>query len=366
MIRPACLRCRAPYPDEPEGGLPAACPRCGGFWGYVGDAGGLPRKPPSSSREGGDAGGLRRWAAALGLAPEELPERPMGSGPVALGDDGVVAFHEGGPAGGTFKERGAEVLVAVCARRGLPEVFLDSSGNAGLAMAHACAARGIRCRVLVPETTPETKLQRLRELGADLRVIPGDRRAAADAAAELRELLPYASHVYQPFFPLGVATLGWEIAEAIERGARIERIVLPAGNGSLLLGVALGLTTGLPDGAPRPALHAVQLAGYAALAEAFGADPGERVDTEGGGPTAAGVAVADPPRRAEMIETIRRSGGDVTVVTEHEIAAAREALRGAGHPTDPTGATAWAGLARRPGLRRQGTAVILSSGAAGS
>jgi threonine synthase len=283
-----------------------------------------------------------------------------------------VAFHEGGPHGGTFKERGAEVLAAVCARRGLAQVFLDSSGNAGIAMARSCSARGIRCLVLVPETTPETKLRALRAAGADLRVISGDRQAAADAAAELRERLPYASHVYQPFFPLGVATLGWEIAEAMEAmeamevDHAIDKIVLPAGNGSLLLGLALGLAQGQQGHlSPAPALHAVQLAGYAALAEAFGADPGERVDTQGGGPTAAGIAVASPPRREEMIHAIRASRGDVTVVTEEEIATARRELADLGHPTDPTGATAWAGLAKRPDLRRPGTAVILSSREAG-
>lgn len=351
MMRPACLACRAPYPDD---GLPAVCPACGGFWGFPD---GFPGKPPSSFGDGGRRRGFRRWARALGLAPEELPERELGTGPTRLGD--VLVVQQGSSGGGTFKERGAEVLASVCARRGLPEVFLDSSGNAGLAMARACAARGIRCRVLVPESTPETKLRGLTAAGAEVDVVPGDRQAAADAAAELRDRLAYASHVYQPFFPAGIATLGWELAEAIETGARIDRVLLPAGNGSLLLGVALGLASGLPEGAPTPTLHAVQLAGYASLAPHFGADgPGERAP---GPPTAAGIAVADPPRRAEMAAAVERSGGDVTVVTEEEIATAREELAAEEHPTDPTGATAWAGLAKRPDLRREGTAVILTS-----
>ncbi len=350
-MRPACLACRAPYPGD---GLPAVCPACGGFWGFPD---GFPRKPPPSFGDGDGPPGLRRWASALGLAPEELPEREMGTGPTRIGE--TLLFHEGSPGGGTFKERGAEVLAAVCARRGVPEVFLDSSGNAGIAMARACAARGIRCRVLVPESTPETKLRGLAAAGAAVDVIPGDRQAAADAAAKLRGRLPYASHVYQPFFPAGVATLGWEIAEAIERGARIDRIVLPTGNGSLLGGVALGLASGRPEGAPTPALHAVQLAGYASLAPLFGGDgPGERAP---GPPTAAGIAVATPPRRAEMATVVRQSGGDVTVVTEEEIAAARKELAAQGHPTDPTGATAWAGLQKRPELRVEGTATILTS-----
>lgn len=332
-----------PYPPA---GLPDLCPACGGFWGYPDGV------PPGAALAG--RSGLSRWAAALGLEPSELSGRELGRGPDRVG--GVAVFQQGSapgtasPWGGTFKERGAELLAAVCAQRGLPEVFLDSSGNAGLAVAAACAARGIACRVLVPSSTPEEKLRRLAAVGAEVEVVPGDRRAAAEAAGELRGWLPYASHVYQPFFLAGVATLGREVAEALA-AAETRRIVVPVGNGSLLLGLALGLAAA----GRRASLHAVQLSGYAALA----ADgPGEAAP---GPPAAAGIAVARPPRRAEILGTIEASGGDVTVVTEEEIAHGRDELAREGFATDPTGAAAWAGLAKRPDLRRPGTVVILTS-----
>jgi threonine synthase len=287
----------------------------------------------------------------------------------------VVVVQEGSRPKGTFKERGAEALAAICARRGLSEVFLDSSGNAGLAVAAACAARGIACRVLVPGSTPEEKLARLRAVGACVEVIPGDRQAAAEAARALRGRLPYASHVYQPFFLAGVATLAWELAEALAgsapvpelrpepEGSRsvasgaIDRILLPSGNGSLLLGLALGFDALVAAGRlpGLPALHAVQLAGYASLAPE---GPGDR---QPGPPVAAGIAIADPPRCAEMTAAVERTGGDVTVVTEDDIARARRELAAGGFPTDPTGAAAWAGLEKYPDLRRAGTVVLLSS-----
>lgn len=341
---PACFRCHAPYP---EARLPDRCPACEGLWVYPD---GLSWARP------GEGSGLQRWAGALGLDPDELPDRELGWGPRVL--QGVTLVQEGSSPRGTFKERGAEVLAAVCARRGLRQVFLDSSGNAGLAVAAACAARGIACRVLVPASTPEGKLRRIEAAGGTVEVVPGDRRAAAEAARELRRSLPYASHVYQPSFLAGVATLAWELEEALGRG--IERIVLPVGNGSLLLGLGLGLDALVAAGRLEalPALHAVQLAGYAGL----GAEgPGEPAP---GPPTAAGIAVAEPPRSAEMGRRIAGSGGDVTVVTEVEIAAAREvlaALPEGGLPTDPTGAAAWAGLEKRPDLRRVDTVVILTS-----
>jgi threonine synthase len=353
MLAAACTRCGTPYPET---GLPDLCPRCGGFWGYPD---GLPWSPPTAGA------GFRRWAGALGLEPGELPERELGDlerGGPRRSLDGVTVVQEGSLPVGTFKERGAEVLTAVCARRGLQEVFLDSSGNAGLAVAAACAARGIACRVLVPGSTPGEKLARLRATGAAVEVVPGDRRTTAEAAGELRRLLPYASHVYQPFFLAGVATLAWELGERLGRprspaGGAIERVLLPAGNGSLLLGLALGFDALIAAGRlPRlPALHAVQLTGYASLA------PGSPGDRAPGPPLAAGIAVADPPRRAEMAAVLARTGGDVTVVTEDEIARARRQLAARGFTTDPTGAAAWSGLQRRPDLPREGTAVILTS-----
>lgn len=349
---PTCRACRLPYPET---GLPEVCPRCGGFWTYDGaPAWGPPGPEP----------GLRRWAEVLGLDPSELPLREVAS---PLGRrDGVWLQHEGSRPAGSYKERGAEVLAAVCARRGLEEVFLDSSGNAGLAVARACAARGIRCRVLVPESTPEAKRRAIGDAGGRLEVVAGDRAATAAAAEALRGGLPYASHIYQPFFALGVATLVWDVARQLTAPQAGHpwlpgHWVLPAGNGALLLGVGLGLAALLRQGqlGAQPVLHAVQLAGYASLSPA---GPGE---ARPGPPTAAGIAIARPPRREEMGALLTACGGDVTVVTEGEIAAARSELAAAGHATDPTGAAAWAGLARRPEIPRDDALVLLSSRAGG-
>ncbi len=344
-----CGRCAGPYPAT---GLPPVCPRCGGFWTYRTGPDGLAWQPPSGPP---GSAGLAAWSTAFGLEASELPgERPAGLPPEPL--EGVLVAQEGSAPGGSFKERGAEVLAAACVRRGLREIFLDSSGNAGLAVARAAGRRGLACRVLVPATTPADKLARIEAAGARLQVIPGDRRAASEAARALAPTLPYASHVVQPFFRAGVATLAWDLAEALD-GRTIERVLLPAGNGSLLLGLALGFERLRAAGrlSRSPSFHAVQLSGYASLAAG---GPGPRAP---GPPRAAGIAIEDPPRRDEMAAAVESSGGDVTVVTEEEIAAARAELTAAGRPTDPTGSAAWAGLAKRPELRREGTVVILTS-----
>jgi len=357
-----CSDCSHPYPRT---SLAPRCPECGGFWEFGAD---LAWQPPR------DEPGLRAWAHVFGVEPDELPARFLSRAPRRLGGAWVAQqgspFELGGRLfAGSFKERGAEVLVAACARRGAREVFLDSSGNAGIAVARASAVRGITCSVLVPETTPEVKLDALRALGADVEVVSGDRRATHQRALE--RIAPagpvYASHVVQPFFLAGVATLAWDLAEkpgaatrdeaSAATPRRIDRVLLPASNGSLLLGLGLGFDLLARAGAIErpPSLHAVQLAGYATLAPE---GPGER---DPGPPRAAGLAIADPPRRAQMAALVRRTGGDVTMVREDDIAAARTALAAEGLVTDPTGAAAWAALAKRPELRGEGTVVVLTS-----
>jgi threonine synthase len=350
----SCAACGGAYPDS---GLPAACPLCGGFWRF---GEGFAWQPPAAG-----ATGLRRWAPALGLDPGELPARalasspglytPAGAGGAPQGADGdrgeggaaeVWISQQGSAPAGSHKERGAEVMAAAAVRRGVRELFLDSSGNAGIAVAQAAAARGIRCTVLVPAATPRVKIERIRATGAQAEVVPGDRDATRAAAAEWRRRLVYAAPFFQPAFLAGVATLAWDLASDL--GTPLPRHwLLPAGNGPLLLGLSLGLSCLERAGVigRPPALHAVQLEGYAALS------PDGPGAARPGAPTAAGLAIAHPPRRTDLLQAIAATGGDVTQVTEEEIAAARRELAERGWTADPTGAAAFAGYRRRPDLQ---------------
>jgi threonine synthase len=338
----ACAACGEQYPQT---GFPAVCPLCGGFFRHTT---GFAWRAPSA------AGGLRRWAAALGLAPEDLPERPMASpaglyavdlGGLPGGAPEVWICQQGSVPAGSYKERGAEVMAAAAHRRGVREMFLDSSGNAGIAVARAARQRHIRCSVLVPAATPAVKIERIRAAGAEVVVIPGDRDATHAAAQEWRRRLPYAAPFFQPSFLAGVATLAWDLVADL--GSPLPaHLLLPAGNGPLLLGLALGFSclerAGLIN--RLPVLHAVQLEGYATLAPD---GPGER---RPGSPTAAGIAIADPPRHADLRHWLAVTGGDVTKVSETEIAAARSELAERGWTADPTGAAAFAAFRRRTDL----------------
>jgi threonine synthase len=364
----------------PASGFPAVCAACGGCWEH---GAGFAWRPPTAA-----GSGLRRWAPALGLDPDELPARDLATppslylasgaasaasaarataGPVsgssgastsAAGSSaaapGVWIFQQGSVPCGSYKERGAEVMIAAAARRGIRELFLDSSGNAGIAVARAAADRGIGCTVLVPATTPAAKVERIRAAGARAEVIPGDRDATHVAAQEWRRRLPYAAPFFQPAFVAGVATLAWDLVE--ELGAPPPaHWLLPAGNGPLLLGVALGLSCLMRAGRldRLPALHAVQLDGYASLSPD---GPGQ---ARPGPPVASGIAIARPPRRADLLRLIDASGGGVIRVGEEEIALARRELAERGWPADATGAAAFAGYRRRADLQAGGTCLVI-------
>ena len=74
---------------------------------------------------------------------------------------------------GSFKDRGAAVLVNKLKELGIGEVVEDSSGNAGAAIAGYCAAAGIRCSIYLPESTPPEKIRQINAYQANVVTVPG-------------------------------------------------------------------------------------------------------------------------------------------------------------------------------------------------
>ncbi len=248
---------------------------------------------------------------------------------------------------GSFKDRGAAVLVSKLRELGLSEVVEDSSGNAGAAVAAYCARAGIGCRILAPASTSAAKLAQIGLYGAELVRVPGDREATARAALEAAEHLFYASHAWSPYFFHGTKTFAFELAEQLGWTAP-EALVLPAGNGTLLLGAWLGFRELLQAGmvGRMPRLVAVQSAACAPLAQAFAMGSREPAEVQASPTLAEGIAVARPARGRQMLAAVAESGGSFLTVNDDEI---RQALRLAarqGFCVEPTAAAALAGTLR--------------------
>ncbi|HWC65035.1 MAG TPA: pyridoxal-phosphate dependent enzyme [Thermoanaerobaculia bacterium] len=249
---------------------------------------------------------------------------------------------------GSFKDRGAAAVVADAFSRGARRVCLDSSGNAGLAVAAAARRSGLEAIVRVAGISPEKEML-IASTGARIEKF-GTRAEAARACAS--DVGSYdASHVRNPIFREGVATLA---AAWARRGHVPDRIVLPLGNGSLLLGLWAGLLRLRDEGAVArlPRLVAVQPDRCAPIA---------RPEAPGDGRTIAdGCSVLEPALAAEIRAAIAESRGLAVAVSEDAIAAAwREAWRD-GFPIEPTSALAFAGLDALP--EDSGTTAVVATG----
>jgi threonine synthase len=244
----------------------------------------------------------------------------------------------------SFKDRGAVVLVASAVQLGATALVADSSGNAGSAIAAYAARAGLPCTVFLPERTSAGKQRQVRAYGAAIRLVPGDRTATTRAAIDAVSATgaTYASHIYDPYFLQGTKTYAFELWERLATPP--EALILPVGNGTLLLGAARGFrelhAAGLIE--REPALIAVQSERCPPLARAWADGATEPAPIEALETVAEGIAIPRPPRGAQILAAVRASGGCIVEVPEDAIAPAQTELAGRGLFVEPTAALTWA------------------------
>ncbi|HYL81743.1 MAG TPA: pyridoxal-phosphate dependent enzyme, partial [Candidatus Acidoferrum sp.] len=175
---------------------------------------------------------------------------------------------------GSFKDRGACLMLSHMRQIGVREAVEDSSGNAGAAVAAYAARAGIACRIFVPSSTSEGKLTQIRSYGAVVVTITGTREDVAQAARAEAEHRYYASHVFNPFFFQGTKTFAFEVWEQLGFRAP-DCLILPVGHGTLYLGAYLGFRDLLEAGQiPRlPRLIGIQAEQCAPLAAQWRGEP---------------------------------------------------------------------------------------------
>ncbi len=235
---------------------------------------------------------------------------------------------------GSFKDRGAKLMVGKLKDVGINEIVEDSSGNAGAAVSAYSAAAGITCNIYLPEDTSPGKIAQIEATGAIIHKIPGDREATSVAIKKAARDKYYASHIYNPLFFAGVATIVQELLEDLKQ---IDEIILPVGNGSLLLGVWHGLKE-LLDQSDIPRLVAVQAEPvFPIWAEFNGQNLSDNTYTNN---LAEGIAIKQPARKQEIVEAVRESKGDVVLVKQSEIEKALQQLWKQGIYIEPTSAAA--------------------------
>ena len=278
----------------------------------------------------------------------------------AVGGVRVIAKLEFMNPTGSFKDRGTATMLSVAMEHGVRAVVEDSSGNAGASVSAYAARAGIAAHVFAPESAPEAKLGQIRVYEAETHPTPGPREASTEAAVAFQRQhgMVYASHNLSPYFVEGTKTFVYEIATQMATAP--DHIVIPVGNGSLLLGAWKAYRELIERGAvaQMPKLHAIQAEAVMPLAAEF-------MGTEwrpGASTIAGGIAVGSPPRLRQSLRAIRESGGtslavtDASIIRWQKLLAAREGIF-----AEPTSAAAFAGLelmAER-GIVKRGEVALL-------
>jgi len=333
-----CPHCGGREPPVPE---PLLCSNCGDPYCY---------EPPP--REGKQASGADHRYAPF-LPPIPIVSLGEGHTPLVksqclgpkLGLDLWLKFEGANPTG-SFKDRGASLLVSALQAMGVRAVADDSSGNAGAALAAYAARAGLEATLFVPEHASPRKLAQIVAYGAQLRNITGPRfrcEEAVRAACQEEHELIYASHNLSPYFLEGLATVAYELCQEIPTMGEGWHIVLPVGGGGLLAGMARGFSRT----ERMPQLHMAQPEACAPLTDAFveGSPAPAEVDPR---PTVAeGACIPRPHRGRQVLTAVRASGGTAVAVPEGEIGEAQQALaREEGLLIEPTSALAPAALPR--------------------
>jgi threonine synthase len=256
---------------------------------------------------------------------------------------------------GSFKDRGAALLINHLKKLGIKKVINDSSGNAAAAYAAYCAAAGLECHIFSPASTSVGKLVQIQMYGAKITLVTGAREqvtiAAKEEAKKQEGEAVYAGHNIHPLFPEGCKTLAYEVWEQL-RYRVPDNIVVPFGGGSAMFGFYKGFSELLSVGeiSRMPRMFVIQASNCNPLFSLF---IGKEESAQCVPTLAEGISIAQPIKKVEAVAAVRKTHGSVEAVSEAEILEALRAAAKAGFYVEPTTAATIAGA-----LRLQKTGVI--------
>jgi len=328
-----CLNCSA---AQAPSARDLYCALCGGLFAveYLDPPDGAAPRLPMDDRS---------MANSLGEGDTPLVSLERTAGELRLGS--LWAKLEFMAPTGSFKDRGSAILTTMGRDLGVTEFVEDSSGNAGASLSAYAASAGIKAHVFAPASAARGKLDQIQVFAANLHKIEGPRQAATDAAEAFvadRELV-YMSHNLSPYFSEGMKAASYELVAVL--GDKVEHMVLPVGNGSLLIGMVRGYQELLEAGiiGQIPKFHGVQAHAVRPVVAALNGEVWSHEDIR---PTqASGIAVSKPPRLAEMVEAIQSTSGAGVTVAETSLTTWQKRLASSeGIFAEMTSAVALAGL----------------------
>lgn len=253
----------------------------------------------------------------------------------------------------SFKGRGAEYFFV--RNPDIKAVVCASAGNFGQGMAYAARKRGVTLIVFAAETANPLKLERMRALGAELRLHGQDFDAAKAFAKTYAQQhgLPFVEDGRDPECSEGAGSMAFEL---LLYPKVFDAFVVPLGNGAMIAGMARWVKAK----SPQTRVIAVCAAGAPAMEKSWRA--GRPVQTDAISTIADGIGVRVPV--PEALEDLKGLLDDVVLVEDVLITEAMKlAHQHLGVVLEPSGAV---GIAAIMGNRKlfsgQRLATVLCGG----
>ncbi len=300
------------------------------------------------------------WERYRGFLPFK-PEKTRGEGLTPLvvekagGQELLFKLEYLNP-GGSFKDRGTSLAISYASKMGYKKAVVDTSGNTGISVALYSRLYGIEATVVMPRQAPEGKKRAVKKLGAQL--VEAEGRVGASKLVE--EFIKssdvyYVAHLWNPLYVIGHATIAYEVYE--DYGIP-DYVIAPVGSGGLLLSLIYGFEALQKLGLAKKAPVFIAVQGYSCQ-PVYEAMHGRRAEGEES-TLADGIMVVNPPRLNEIVNALRKSGGDVVLLGNSEIEKALNTLWDWGFLVEPTSAVVYAAYEKIKNKIPHGSSILLT------
>ena len=257
----------------------------------------------------------------------------------------------------SFKLRGAYNKIAHLREEEWARgIITASAGNHSQGVAYSARKLGLKATIVMPQTTPQIKVDAVRAMGAIVE-LAGDSYADAKAHCDtmIKETgLTFIHPFDDPLVIAGQGTIGAEILRHSQD--RLSAVFVPVGGGGLIAGIA-GYVKVL-----RPDVKVIGVEPYESDAMYRSLKAGRRVHLDHVGIFADGVAVREVGEVTFPI--VRDTVDEIVRVSNDEICAAiKDVFDDTRTVMEPAGALSAAGLkawVEREGVRDQSLVAVLS------
>ena len=227
-----------------------------------------------------------------------------------------------------FKGRGTDYFVEQHSQ--VSSLVCASAGNFGQGMAYACRKHKISLTVFAAKTASPLKLERMKQLGAEIKLAGLDFDAAKEAA---RGYAAQKEHTFvedgrEIDITIGAGTIGLELSHY---PMPVETLLIPVGNGALINGIATWFK------AKHPTAQVIGVVAKAAPAMDLSWRQGQTLTTKKANTIADGIAVRNPV--PEALQHMATAVDDIVQVSDDAILEAMRLMHGlVGIVVEPAGA----------------------------